>query len=182
MDGKQFPTAVPPERKIKFGGTTMKSRIILCLGLLFLVASALPASAHVTQHCTVGFYKNHTQYLDNGSCTNYTFDQNTLVSVLFPDVDPCVGAMTLQQLLSSPSSACGGASTLAGGEIILLRQAITRIANGANSDPVSCDGVFGTIHQTNNTIDEAVSTDDRNSLVFLSQVFNNLNQGSCTLH
>ena len=159
----------------------MKSRIVLCLGLLFVVGAALPASAHVTQHCTVGFYKNHTQFLNNASCTNYTFDANTLVSTLFPDVDPCVGAMTLEGLLSSPSSACGGASTIPGGEIILLRQAIARSANAANSSPASCDAVYGTIHKTNATIDDAISTDNRNELIFLSQVDDTLNQGSCTL-
>jgi hypothetical protein len=159
----------------------MRSRVVLCLGLLFLVGAALPASAHVTQHCTVGFYKNHSQFLNNGTCTNYTFDQNTLVSTLFPDADPCVGAMTLLGLLQSPSSACGGANTMAGGEIILLRQAIARIANAANSDPPSCDAVFGTIHQTNNSIDNAISTDNRNALTLLSQIFDTLNNGSCTL-
>src|ERR1051326_3428195 len=99
---------------------SMRSRIMLCLGLLFLLGAVLPASAHVTQHCTVGFYKNHPQFLTNGTCANYTFDQSTLVSTLFPDVDPCVGAMTLLQLLQAPSSACGGANTLAGGEIIQI--------------------------------------------------------------
>ncbi len=159
----------------------MKSRVFLCVGLLFVVAAAMPASAHVTQHCTVGFYKNHTQYLNNGTCTNYTFSPTTLVSTLFPDVDSCVGALTLEGLLSAPSSACGGANTIAGGEIILLRQAIARIANAANSDPPSCDAVYGTIHRTNSSIDDAVSTDNRNELVFLSQVYDTLNQGSCTL-
>lgn len=160
----------------------MRCRGVLCLGLLFLLGAALPASAHVTQHCTVGFYKNHTQFLNNGTCTNYVFDANTLVSTLFPDVDSCVGALTLEGLLLSPSSACGDASTMAGGEIILLRQAIARIANAANSSPPSCDAVYGTIHKTNATLDDAIATDNRNELVFLSQVDDTLNQGSCTLH
>ena len=160
----------------------MRYRAVLSLALLFVVAAALPATAHVSQHCTIGFYKNHTQFLSNGTCTNYTFDANTLVSALFPDVDACVGALTLEGLLQSPSSACGGGNTLAGGEIILLRQAIARIANAANSDPPSCDAVYGTIHKTNATIDDGVATDNRNELIFLSQVDDTLNQGSCTLH
>ena len=159
----------------------MRSRIMLCLGLLFLLGAALPATAHVNQHCTVGFYKNHPQFLTNGSCTNYTFDQNTLVSALFPDVDPCVGAMTLLQLLQAPSSACGGANTLAGGEIILLRQAIARLGNAANSTPPSCDALFGTIHKVNATLDDAISTEDRNLLVSLGAVYDSLNNGNCTL-
>ena len=159
----------------------MRSRIMLCLGLLFLLGAALPASAHVNQHCTVGFYKNHPQFLTNGTCRNYTFDQNTLVSKLFPDVDPCVGAMTLLQLLQAPSSACGGANTLAGGEIILLRQAIARLGNAANSTPPSCDALFGTIHKVNATLDDAISTEDRNLLVSLGAVYDTLNNGNCTL-
>ncbi len=159
----------------------MKIRLVLCVGLLFILGSTLPASAWVTQHCTVGFYKNHSQYLSSGSCTNYTFNQNTLVSAIFPDVDSCVGSMTLLGLLQAPSSACGGASTMAGGEIILLRQAIARIANAANSSPASCDAVYGTINKTNSTVDDAIATDNRNELIFLSQVYDTLNQGSCTL-
>jgi hypothetical protein len=155
---------------------------MLCLGLLFLLGAVLPASAHVTQHCTVGFYKNHPQFLTNGTCANYTFDQSTLVSTLFPDVDPCVGAMTLLQLLQAPSSACGGANTLAGGEIILLRQAIARLGNASNSTPPSCDALFGTIHKVNATIDDAISTEDRNLFITLGAVYDSLNNGNCTLH
>jgi hypothetical protein len=160
----------------------MKSRIVLGLGLLVILGAALPASAHVTQHCTVGFYKNHPQFLNSATCTNFVFDQNTLVSTLFPDVDPCVGSMTLLQLLQSSSSACGAASSEAGGEIILLRQAIARLGNAANSTPIGCDAVFGTIKKTNATLDDALATDNRNEMIFLSQVYDTLNNGSCTLH
>ncbi len=159
----------------------MRSKVVMCIGLLFLLGAALPASAHVTQHCTVGFYKTHPQYITSGTCTNFTFNQSTLVSALFPDVDSCVGSMTLLQLLSAPSSACGGASTLAGGEIILLRQAIARLSNAANSDPPSCDAIFGTLKKTNATIDGAIATDDRNELIALGAIYDSLNQGSCTL-
>lgn len=149
----------------------MRARIVLCMGLLIVPGAALPASAHVTQHCTVGFYKNHTQFLNSSTCTNHVFDPSTLVSTLFPDVDPCVGAMTLLGLLQSPSSSCGGGSTMAGGEIILLRQAIARIANAANSSPASCDAVNGTINNTNSTIDDAIATDGRNEMIALSAVY-----------
>ena len=160
----------------------MKFRVVLCVAVLFALGSTLPASAWVTEHCTVGFYKNHSQFLSSSSCTNYVWDANTLVSTLFPDVDPCVGAFTLEGLLQAPSSACGGGSTIAGGEIIMLRQAIARMGNAVNSTPISCDGVWGTIHKANATIDDAISTDNRNELIQLSQVYDSLNQGSCSLH
>lgn len=160
----------------------MKARIVLCMGLLIVLGAALPASAHVTQHCTVGFYKTHTQFLNSGTCTNHVFDPTTLVSTLFPDVDPCVGAMTVLGVLQAPSSACGAASSMAGGQIILLRQAITRMANAANSSPASCDALNGTLNNTNSAIDDAIATDDRNEIIALSAVYDTLNQGDCTLH
>ena len=160
----------------------MKWRILLLLSLLLTLGTTLPASAHVTQHCTVGFYKNHPQFLNSGTCSNIVFDSSTLVSALFPDVDSCVGALTLLQLLQSPTTVCGAGSTMPGAEVILLRQAIARIANAANSSPPSCDAVFGTIHKTNASIDDAIATDNRNELTFLSQVYDTLNQGDCTLH
>lgn len=159
----------------------MKLRVVLCLGLLVVIGAALPASANVSQGCTVGFYKNHTQFLNSGSCTNEVFDPNTLVSTLFPDVDPCVGSMTLLGLLSSPSSACGGANTLAGGQIILLRQTIARLANAANSSPASCNALPGTTNRANTAIDDAIATDNRNEMIALSAVFDTLNNGTCTL-
>jgi len=160
----------------------MKYRILILLSVVMILGTALPASAHITQHCTVGFYKNHSKFLNSGSCTNFVFDANTLVSALFPDADPCVGSLTLLQLLQSSTSVCGTGSTIPGAEVILLRQAIARIANAANSTPISCDAVGGTIKQTNTAIDDAIATDNRNELVSLSQIFDTLNQGDCTLH
>ena len=160
----------------------MKHRILLAISLFVVLAGALPASAHVTQHCTVGFFKNHSQFLNSGTCTNFVFDQNTLVSDMFPGVDSCVGSLTFLELLKSPSSVCGDASTLPGAEIILLRQAITRAANASNSTPPSCDAVYGTITRTNAAIDDAIFTDNRQEMISLSQVDDTLNQGACTLH
>jgi hypothetical protein len=159
----------------------MKYRILLSLSVLLILGTALPASAHVTQHCTVGFYKNHPQFLNSNTCTNVVFNSSTLVSALFPDVDPCLGALTLEQLLLDSTTVCGVGSTFPGAEDILLRQAIARIANAANSSPPSCDAVAGTINKTNSTIDDAIATDNRQELINLSQVYDTLNQGTCTL-
>ena len=159
----------------------MKHRILLSLSLLLILGATIPASAHVTEHCTVGFFKNHPQFLNSGTCSKNVFDTNTLVSALFPDVDSCVGSLTILQLLESPTTVCGSGSTLPGAEVILLRQAIARLANAANSSPPSCDAVNGTISKTNATIDDAVATENRNELVVLGQVYDTLNQGDCTL-
>lgn len=160
----------------------MKYRILILLSVVVILGTALPASAHITQHCTVGFYKNHSQFLNSGSCTKFVFNASTLVSALFPDADSCVGSLTLLQLLQNPTTVCGAGSTIPGAEVILLRQSIARIANAANSTPISCDAVSGTIQQSNTAIDDAISANDRSSLISLSQIFDTLNQGDCTLH
>lgn len=160
----------------------MKFRVVLCLSFLILLVAALPASANVTQGCTVGFYKNHTQFLNSGTCTNEVFDANTVVSTIFPDVDPCVGAFTFLGLLNAPTSACGGANTMAGGQIILLRQTIARLANAANSSPAACNALPGTTNRTNSAIDDAIATNNRNEMITLGAVLDTLNNGTCTLN
>src|SRR5579863_4789461 len=151
----------------------MKSRIILCLGLMFLIGAALPASANVTQHCTVGFYKTHSQYLNSGTCTNVTFNPSTVASTLFPDLDPCVGSLTLLGVLNASSSACG-TGNIAQAELIMLKQAVARLSNAANSNPVACNALPGTINRANTAIDDAISTDNRNGLIELGAVWDTL--------
>ena len=159
----------------------MRLRVVLCFCLLMVVGAALPASANITQGCTIGFYKNHPQYITNGSCTQMTFDQNTLVSAVFPDVDPCVGAMTFLQVLGAPTSACGGGNTLAGAQIILVKQTIARLANAANSSPAACNALLGTTNRSNVAIDDGIATNDRNPMIALGAVYDTLNNGTCTL-
>src|SRR5690348_665912 len=98
-----------------------KPRILPFLLLAFLIVVPLSASAHITEACTPGFFKNHPQFITGNSC--FTLDQNTLVSAVFPGVDSCVGNLTLLGVLSAPTKACGDPNGLTGGEIILLRQA-----------------------------------------------------------
>jgi hypothetical protein len=160
----------------------MRFRVVLCLCVLFLIGATLPASANITQGCTIGFYKNHPQFITNGSCAQLTFDQNTVVSTVFPDVDPCVGAMTFLQVISAPSSACGPANSLAGAEIILLRQTIARLANAANSTPLACNALKPTVNLANSTIDNGIALDDRDGLISVAAVWDARNNGTCTLH
>ncbi len=147
---------------------------VVCASLTY--ASAWP----VTQACTPGFYKNHPQFIIGGSCIA-GLNQNTLVSSVFSSVDAssCVGEMSLLQLLQSDSSACGagGGSTLEGAEIILLRQAITRILNATNSVG-ACWAANNAINATNT----AIATDNLNTIKNQGTIFGNLNNDNpCTL-
>ena len=153
------------------------------LAITTIVCGALPyASAWpVTQACTPGFYKNHPQFITGTSKCLSGLNQDTLVSSVFSSVDStsCVGEMTLLQLLQSDSSACGagGGSTLEGAEIILLRQAITRILNATNSFD-ACWAANNAINATNTAID----SDNLNTIKNQGTIFNNLNNDNpCTL-
>jgi hypothetical protein len=87
--------------------------------------------------------------------------------------------MTLLQLLESNTSACGtgGGSTLEGAEIILLRQAITRMLNATNSTD-ACWAARNAINATNT----AIESDNLNTIKNQADVFSNLNNDNpCTL-
>ena len=156
---------------------------VFFLGLV-VIGAALYASAGmmVCEACTPGFFKNHPQFITGSSC--FTADQNTPVSSLFPGVDSCVGDLTLLGLLQSPTKVCGDGSTLAGGEVIMLRQGITRIMNATNSTPIStgCKVALASINLANKTINDAVATDNVQELKDLGTKFGALNNDNpCTI-
>jgi hypothetical protein len=147
------------------------------VGGAFTYASAWP----VTQACTPGFYKNHPEFITGTTTCLSGLSQNTLVSEVFASVDAnsCVGEMSLLQLLKSDSSACGagGGSTLEGAEIILLRQAITRMLNATNST-----GACWAAKHAISASDAAIDTDNLNTIKNQASIFNNLNNDKpCTL-
>jgi hypothetical protein len=146
---------------------------------IFILASGSTAVAHeVTQSCTPGFYKNHPQFITGGQCLALT--PTTTVATLFPGVETCVGALTIQQLLEASTSVCGPGSTLAGAEVILLRQAIARILNAVHSG--ACDVVAAVITATNNAITAAIATNDKTVLTSLASTYDALNNaGACTV-
>ena len=164
----------------------MKKRNALSLCLLLVVlGTVILGSANgsmVCQACTVGFFKNHPEFINGNSCGSY--NQDTLVSSLFPGVDSCVGDLSLLGLLSSPTTVCGNGSTLAGAEVIMLRQGITRVMNATNSTPVGqgCKIANAAITKANNTINDAVATDNTAELKSLGDAFGALNNDSlCTI-
>src|SRR5689334_10470083 len=132
-----------------------------------------PACTQITQACTLGFFKNHPQYISSNSCGS--FDQYTLVSNLFPTVDSCVGNLTLLGLLQSPTTVCGKGNTFPGAEVILLKQAIARILNGTNSNPVACKAAGAVITKTNTTITDGIALDDTSGIKVLGDRYSSLN-------
>jgi hypothetical protein len=153
----------------------------LCLTLVVLGTTVIAsAGEYRCQACTPGFFKNHPQFITGNSCAS--FNQDTLVSTLFPAVDSCVGSLSLVGLLSSPTDVCGQGSTFAGAEVILLRQAITRIVNATNTVPIACKIAGSTLQKTNHTINDAIATDNIGELKALGERFSALNNDDpCTI-
>ena len=121
---------------------------IILIMFVLLGAVAYAPAWPITQACTVGFFKNHPQFITGGSCVS-GLNQNTLVSAVFTpeEAGSCVGNLSILELLSSPTSVCGKGNTLEGAEVILLRQAITRVLNGTHSFD-ACHAVIGVIKTT----------------------------------
>ena len=154
----------------------------LMLAVLGIVILGSANGSMVCQACTAGFFKNHPQFINGNTCGSY--NQDTLVSSLFPGVDSCVGDLSLLGLLSSSTSVCGTGSTLAGAEVIMLRQGITRIMNATNSTPAAqgCKIANAAIVKINNTVNDAVATDNPDELKALGEAFGALNNDSlCTI-
>jgi hypothetical protein len=150
--------------------------------VVMIVASAVSALActQITQACTPGFFKNHPEFINGYSCGVY--NQDTTVSTLFPTVDSCVGNLSLLGLLQSPTSVCGTGNTFPGAEVILLRQAITRVLNGTNSSPIACGAAGAVINKTNNTINDAIATDNVGEIKSLGNRYSTLNNDNpCTI-
>lgn len=161
----------------------MKNGTVFALCLVLVVLGAgiyASAGGYRCQACTPGFFKNHPQFITGNSCAS--FNQDTPVSALFPAVDSCVGNLTLLGLLSSPTSICGTGSTFPGAEVILLRQAITRVVNATNTAPNACKIAGAAISKTNTTINDAIATDNIGELKALGEKFHALNNDDpCTI-
>ena len=160
--------------------TTMKGVVLVALVVFGAVAYA-PAWP-IKQACTHGFFKNHPQFITGGNCVS-GLNQDTLVSAVFSPVEAgsCVGNLTILSLLSSPTSVCGKGNTLEGAEVILLRQAITRVLNGTNSFD-ACHAVIGVIKTTDTSIENAIATNDLSGMKSLAEKYDELNDDKpCTI-
>ena len=154
---------------MKIGLRSVLYLVLLVLGVGIYAA----AGEYQCQACTQGFFKNHPQFISGNSCAS--FNQDTLVSTLFPAVESCVGNLSLLGLLSSPTKVCGNGSTFAGAEVILLKQGITRVVNATNTIPNACKIAGATISKINATINDAIATDDIQELKSLGEKLGALN-------
>lgn len=160
----------------------MKSMKVFLVMLIVLGAVGSLAAWPIKQACTVGFFKNHPQFITGGKCIA-GINQDTLVSSVFSAVEPgsCVGNLSLLGLLSAPTAKCGKGNTLEGAEVILLRQAITRMLNGTNSFD-ACHAVIGVLKTTDGAIENAIATDDLSGMKALAQKYDSLNNDHpCTI-
>ncbi len=158
------------------------SKGIILIMFVLLGAVAYAPAWPITQACTVGFFKNHPQFITGGSCLP-GLNQNTLVSAVFAPVDAssCVGKLSILELLSSPTTVCGKGNTLDGAEVILLRQAITRALNGVQSFD-ACHAVKGVIKTTDASIENGIATDDFSGMKSLANRYDQLNNDNpCTI-
>jgi hypothetical protein len=101
----------------------------------------------INQSCTLGFFKNHPQFISG--CFGIS-SSTTVKTLLGPSslVDSCVGDLTLLQALQAPASQCG-TGNLAQAELIMIKQLIAAVANAGNSNPAACGAASTLISQAN---------------------------------
>ena len=111
-------------------------------------ASPTP-TPQIGESCTPGFYKNHTTFINGGSCVAGV-TKDTLVSTIFGSVgSSCVFNLTLLQALSAaPGQVCVGDQA----QLNLMRQAITAWLNATTSSPSACSAASEIVILTDQAI------------------------------
>ena len=133
----------------------------------------------IGESCTPGFYKNHTTFINGGSCVSGV-TKDTLVSTIFgvgSGIDPCVSGKSLLGVLQAPASACGSGTT-AQKQLNLMRQAISAWLNATTSSPSACSAATGIVNATN----QAIAAGDATMAAlqdFLEKNINNDKIGRC---
>ena len=133
----------------------------------------------IGESCTPGFYKNHTTFINGGSCVAGV-TKDTLVSTIFgvgSGIDPCVSGKSLLGVLQAPASACGSGTT-AQKQLNLMRQAISAWLNATTSSPSACSAATGIVNATN----QAIAAGDATMAAlqdFLEKNINNDKIGRC---
>jgi hypothetical protein len=126
----------------------------------------------IGESCTPGFYKNHTDFINGGTCVSGV-TKDTLVSTIFgigSGIDACVSGKTLLQVLQAPASACGSGTT-AQKQLNLMRQAISAWLNATTSSPSACSAATGIVNATN----QAIAAGDATMAALQSYLENNIN-------
>ena len=136
----------------------------------------------IGEACTPGFFKNHPQFITGGTCFPGITQTSTVASLfgIASGIDGCVSGLSLLAAISGPSSQCGGGLPQA--ELILIRQAITRVLNATNSSPAACTAGMAVITTTNSAIATAVATNNTSGLTSLADSFDKLdNDRPCNI-
>jgi hypothetical protein len=131
----------------------------------------------IGESCTPGFYKNHTDFINGGTCVSGV-TKDTLVSTVFGSFgSSCVYNKSLLQVLQAPASACGSGTT-AQKQLNLMRQAISAWLNATTSSPSACSAAGGIVIAT----DQAIQAGDATMAAlqtFLETNVNNDKIGRC---
>lgn len=133
----------------------------------------------IGESCTPGFYKNHTSFINGGSCVAGV-TKDTLVSTIFgvgSGIDSCVSGKSLLEVLKAPADSCGSGTT-AQKQLNLMRQAISAWLNATTSSPSACSAATGIVNATN----QAIAAGDATMAAlqsFLEKNVNNDKIGRC---
>ena len=133
----------------------------------------------IGESCTPGFYKNHTTFINGGSCVAGV-TKDTLVSTIFgvgSGIDSCVSGKSLLEVLKAPADSCGSGTT-AQKQLNLMRQAISAWLNATTSSPSACSAATGIVNATN----QAIAAGDATMAAlqsFLEKNVNNDKIGRC---
>ncbi len=131
----------------------------------------------IGESCTPGFYKNHTDFINGGTCVAGV-TKDTLVSTIFGSFgSSCVYTKTLLQVLQAPASACGS-GTSAQKQLNLMRQAISAWLNATTSSPSACGAAGGIVIATDQAIQAGDSAMEALQK-FLEDNINNDKIGRC---
>lgn len=96
-----------------------------------------PTPAPIGESCTFGFYKNHTGFINGGSCVSGV-TKDTLVSTIFGSVgSSCVFNLTLLEALKAQAGQSGPCPNN-NAQINLMHQAIAAWLNATTSSPSAC--------------------------------------------
>ncbi len=141
------------------------------------VTPTVTPTPQIGESCTPGFYKNHTSFINGGSCVAGV-TKDTVVSTIFGSFgDPCVYTKTLLQVLQAPASACVS-GTSGQKQLNLMRQAISAWLNATTSSPSACGLAGGIVIAT----DQAIQAGDAAMEAlqkFLEDNINNDKIGRC---
>jgi hypothetical protein len=141
-----------------------KSAIIAVLAALTIGGTMVMASPALAHGCSPGFWKTHPEAWPAGYSPGQTVDS------VFTGADSSLGTQTLLQALYFK-----GGPDLIGGEEILLHQATAAVLNSAQFH------LKITVAYIVSTTNDALASQDRDTMVALGARWDTLNNRTCPL-